>query len=405
MSATRSSRIFFIGNRFLIAYLAFLGAFAPLSTDMYLPALPRMAEKLAASNELVGYTISFFLFFFAFSMLVWGPLSDKYGRRPILIAGSLIFVFSSAAIALSDSITSILIGRCVQACGAGAMSAISLTIVRDVMRGSLMEKIVSMMQAVGILAPMLAPVIGGVLLYFTSWCGIFWCLAICGLLALAGALLLKETSPCGSDDSIFIVFSRIGKVLQIRAFLWPLLLFSAMAMPFMSYLGVSTFIYQDWFDTSPQGYSMFFAFNAAISILGPCLHIAVFRHFKREAVISGHLFAMFFFGLVIIFFGKNGPWFYALLFAPITFCGAALRPPATIIMMQAIHRDNGVVASLINCGGLLFGSLSMLIAQLNFWPNPVLATGFISAVISGLCVFGWNLLVKQNKANRVHSDE
>ena len=99
-------KVFAPGNRWLVAYLAFLSAFAPLSTDMYLPALPHMTQALQTTDALSSLSISCFLLLFGASMLFWGPLSDKYGRKPVLYAGALLYVVSSLflALALAQSI-------------------------------------------------------------------------------------------------------------------------------------------------------------------------------------------------------------------------------------------------------------------------------------------------------------
>lgn len=385
----KHGRIFYPGNRFLILYLSFLSAFAPISTDMYLPALPSMARAFAASNELISYTISGFILVFAISMLIWGPLSDRFGRRPVLFTGSLIYTVASSAICLTDSMAALLIWRCVQALGSGAACAMSLAVVKDVLRGESMEKIVTIMQATVIIAPITAPVLGGWLLIFISWRGIFWCFALCGLLTFAGTFALKETNTRRGRASLLATFRRMWPVLRQRRFLWPLLIFSAISMPFMSYLAVSAFIFQDQFQCSAQTYSLFFAFNALASLCGPIAHMTLFRHLPRTAVLTGHLLVMCLSGCALILLGGTGPWVFALLFAPISFCGSAMRAPATVLMMESIQGDNGIVASLINCCGLLFGALSMMLAALSFWPGPVLASGCISAFVSGLCLVAW----------------
>lgn len=382
--------VFAPGNRYLIAFLAFLSAFAPVSTDMYLPALPAMAGELNSTHELVALTISLFLFVFALSMLLWGPLSDRFGRRPVLLAGSAVFIFSSIGIALSQDMGALLAWRSLQALGSGAASAMSMAIVKDVLRGSMMERVVSLMQAGMILAPMLAPVLGGIVLMFTGWRGIFWCLALFGMLAFAGGLALRETRPANEGQaSMLRTFGRIGAVLEQPRFARPLLLFSVMSMPFMSFLAVSSFIYQGSFGISPQAYSLFFAFNATASLCGPISHIYIFRRLDRYRLIAAYLGLMCVAGLLLFFFGRSGPWAFALLFLPVTFCGSAMRPPSTVIMLQSIEGDNGVVASLINCGALFFGSLSMLIASLGVWPDPVTAVAVISTLVSGACFFFW----------------
>ena len=384
-----SNRIFRFGNRYLVAFLAFLGAFAPISTDMYLPALPSMAINLHTSNDMVAASISLFMLSFAISMLFWGALSDKYGRRPVLFAGLALYVISSAAIALAESIWPLLFWRCVQAIGSGAVCSLSLAIVKDIMRGERMEKMVGIMQAATVLAPLTAPLIGGVMLLWTSWRGIFWCLALCGLLALLGVFALAETSPKKREISLLATFGRMGFVLRNRHFRNPLLLFSAMSMPFFSYLATSAFIYQDGFGLDAQVYSLFFALNASCSLLGPLSFIYWLRHYPRNRVITAQLAAISLFGFALLFFGSLGPWWFALLFAPITYCGSALRPPSTVLMMTANEGDNGIVASLISCGGLLGGSLSMFVATLGIWANPVFAVGTIAVVVAGIGLLFW----------------
>lgn len=392
------NRLFYPGNRFLILYLSFLSAFAPISTDMYLPALPSIARTFATTNELASATISTFMLVFAVSMLFWGPVSDRYGRKPVLLAGSVLYIVSSIAICLTDSIGGLLAWRGVQAVGSGAASAMSLAIVKDVLRGGSMEKVVTIMQATVIIAPLTAPVLGGWLLLMVDWRGIFLCLALCGGVALVGTLWLRETNPRRGGLTLGATFRRMGVALGNRNFLYPLLIFSAMSMPFMSYLAVSAFIFQDTFGVSAQEYSLFFALNAGASLLGPFLHMGIFRHWNRSRVLAGHLSAMCLAGVALIFMGGHGPWTFALLFAALTLFGSALRAPSTVLMMESIEGDNGIVSSLINCTGLLFGALSMLLASLSVWPGAILAVGCISTFVSGLCVAAWLILARRRAA-------
>ena len=384
-----SNRIFLPGNQYLIIFLTYLSSFAPLSTDMYLPALPIMAKSLHTTDELVTYSMTSFFLIYAFASLFWGPVSDKYGRKKVLVYGSLIYILACVWIAMTDSIWWLLFMRGMQAIGCAAASAMSLAIIKDVLKGRMMEKIVSFMQAAHILAPLCAPLIGGLLLYVTTWRGVFWAQALCGAISLAGAYCLKETRRCRESLTLGKAFLRMKAVLANRDFLKPWLLFSAMTMPFMSYLAVSTFVYQQQFSLSPQAFSLFFALNAAFSLAAPLAHLYWFSHSSRARVISLELLGACVFGILIFCLGSLGPWWFACLMLPVTFCGGALRPPSTVIMMEANKGDNGAVSALIQCGALLFASFSMFLAPLAFWPNPVIAIGTIAALVSGICFLGW----------------
>lgn len=387
-------RIYAAGNRLLFVYLAFLSAFAPLSTDMYLPALPVMAENYKVGNGLISLSISLFLLIFGTSMLFWGPMADRHGRRPILLCGSIIFIISSAFIAISETVMTLFIWRCIQATGAGASSCVALAIVKDILRGRSMEKALSWMQAATILAPMIAPVLGGAALLFFSWRGIFWLLTCCGCIAFLGALPLRETARKNKLSSSLDNFKRIYQVLQIKKFRDALLLFSMSAMPFMSFLAVSAFIYQDQFGQTPQVYSLFFAFNAFSTLLGPFTHIYFLSGRERNRVIFWQFALMSFSGLIICLIGGLNMWLFAFFFALISFSGSAMRPPSTVLIMECIHGDNGVVASLINFGHVLFGSLAMFLAAFSFWPSPSLAVGAIAFIISTFCTIWWHIIGK-----------
>lgn len=387
-------------NRRLIAYLAFLSAFAPLSTDMYLPALPRITELLHTSASLAGFSISGFLLLFACSTLVWGSLSDVWGRRPVLLAGILLYIVSSAACALAENISQLLMCRGGQAVGSGAISAVALAVVKDVLHGDSLERIVAWIQTVTILAPMLAPVAGGALLMITEWRGVFWCLMGFGLLALAGICVMPETLPFSTPGGVKHALGRVAAVLRHRNFRRLLLLFSATNMPFLAYLAVSSYVFQRTFGLSAQQYSLFFAFNAVMSIAGPLLHTRIFRHRSLRLVIAVYLVLIALAGGLLCIFGTTGACVFALLCAPTAFCVCAARISSTVLLLNQLNSDNGTVAALVNSGGLLCGSLAMLFCTLPIWSDYATALGVIALVVGGLSLPAWLILSRDGVAAR-----
>lgn len=394
----KSDSIFVFGQGALICYLAFLSAFVPLSTDLYLPALPSLASYFNASPELTNLTLSCFMLLYALSMLVWGPLSDKYGRRPILLIGLAIYMLGSVGSALSLNIWHLLSGRCLQALGSGAVSAVAMAIVKDAFKGRVMESVLTWIQTMTVLAPMLAPVLGGILLTVTTWRGIFWALTACGIIAFAGSFALRESLQERTQGSALQSLTRVSYVLRQRGFRSLLLVFSLAAMPFMAYLATSSYIFVDGFQVSPQEYSYYFAANAAFSMLGPILYVRFFRDMPKRRFLAANLAVTALAGLVLIFFGNSGPMLFTLIYLPVTFCGSALRPPSTLLMMNQLDTDNGTVAALIGSAALLFGSLAMLLSALPpmLGMSFITSTGLIAAIVGTLCLAGWLTLDSRN---------
>ena len=183
----------YLGNRGLIALIAVLSAFVPLSIDLYLPALPGMSDYFHVSGDLTNLTLILFFIFFAVGMLLWGPLSEKYGRRPVLLAGLALYIVASAACAISWDIWHLIFFRVLQAIGGSAAFAVATAMVKDVYEGQKQESVLAFVQSMVVISPAIAPVLGAFMLPYTSWRGLFWVLTLIGIVSIIGSLLLVET--------------------------------------------------------------------------------------------------------------------------------------------------------------------------------------------------------------------
>lgn len=145
----------------LVLFITLMNMFIPLSTDLYLPALPTMSTYFHVSSALTNLTLVSFFFFYAVGTLFWGPMSDKYGRKKILLIGTIFYVFASAACAASLNVYMLIAARIVQGIGAGAITAVSMALIKDCFSGKQRETILAIVQSVAGLAPMIAPGFGG----------------------------------------------------------------------------------------------------------------------------------------------------------------------------------------------------------------------------------------------------
>lgn len=181
-----------------VMLLTALTALGPVSTDFYLPSLPSIATYFRVGEAEAQLTLSAFLVGFAVAMLIYGPLSDRLGRKPVLLAGLLIFTLATIGCALAVSIDQLIVARMFQAIGAGAGPVISRAIVRDRFGAGGASRALSYLAAAMALAPAVGPIMGGYLQERFGWQSIFWAIAIYGAVAIACAIFrLPESHPSG----------------------------------------------------------------------------------------------------------------------------------------------------------------------------------------------------------------
>lgn len=381
----------------MITYIAFVNMFVPLSTDVYMPALPDMSDYFSASEFLVSLTLTIFFFVFALSMVLFGPLSDKYGRRPILIFGASIYTVASFACAVSADIYFLLVGRFFQAVGSGALVTVATAVIKDCFRGKVMAKILAITQALGVIAPMVAPLVGGVLLTFTDWRGSFYLLTVLGAINLIVAFLFCETLPEQRryHGGVFNSLTLLLEVGKKKYFMAALIMFSLLSMPFMAYLSAASFIYIENFGLTAQEFSYFFAANSAASIAGPMLYLKLKNFMSNVGILRlCYLIAMTS-GILVLSVGKMQAVMFLLAFLPFTAIGAVARPFAMQILLLEAKENVGTASSIINFVPTLFGSLGMMLGTMP-WSNFIDGLGIIITTSTALSITLW-ILIRRGK--------
>ena len=384
----------YLGKTGLILFIAMMNMFIPLSTDLYLPALPSMSEVWQVPTALTNLTLVAFFFFYAVGTLFWGPMSDKYGRKKILQTGAAIYTAASMTCALSMNVYMLIAARVVQGIGAGAITSVSMALVKDCFSGRQRETILAIVQTVSGLAPMLAPVVGAILLLFVDWRGSFWVLTGAGLVCLIMSVLYQETLPENEkfEGSVIGSIGRLFAVGRNVSFIVPCFIFSMYNLAFMGYISMSSYIYVDYFGLSEQVYSYFFAANAGLSMLGPMLYVKFFsRASKKKFAFS--CFAIYAVcGFAIMTIGGLAPFLFWLGFAPFSLTGTITRPFSTNIMLDQQDGDTGSASSLISGVATVFGSVGMV--TVSMFSNPVMGLGTIICITGIVSLAGGTLLVK-----------
>jgi MFS transporter, DHA1 family, multidrug resistance protein len=383
----------YLGTTGLVIFIAILSAFVPLSTDLYLPALPGMSAYFGTSADRINLTLTAFFIFYALGTLIWGPLSDHYGRKPILISGLGVYIIASAFCALMRSVDGLIWCRIFQALGGSAAGAVATAIVKDVYSGKKRESVLAIVQSMVTISPAVAPVLGAFMLKIFSWRGVFWSLTAIGFVALVGSLLFEESIPQRTSGVLLQSLGHLGKVLQNRGFAYLLVLFSLGVISVMAFIASSTYIYQDGFHLSSQVYSYYFSLNALGMIAGPMLYLWLSRRFHAENIIWSCFITIAASGLLICIFGNLQPWIFALCMLPATVAGSCIRPPSTNMMLEQQKGDTGAVSSLMGCTGLLMGSLGMQLISLP-WSNTIITLGIMTFSTATISLLAWPFVLR-----------
>ena len=243
-----------------ILFLSGLMAFTSLSTDIYLPAMPMMAAQLHGDAEL---TTTGFLIGFALAQLVWGPISDRLGRRTPLFIGMVLFIIGSAGCALSTTIDQIVFWRVFQALGACTGPMLARAMVRDLFARTRAAQMLSTLTIVMAIAPIIGPLMGGQMIRVTSWHAIFWLLAGIGLVMLLALRWLPETLPPErrQQGSPLKAFHHYGQLLRNRIFMRYTLSLTCYYVAAYAFITGSPDVYIRYFGVEPQHYGWLFAVN------------------------------------------------------------------------------------------------------------------------------------------------
>jgi DHA1 family bicyclomycin/chloramphenicol resistance-like MFS transporter len=358
-------------NNFILIIL--LAAFPPLSTDMYLPAIPTLCTlwgiTLAQANlSLVAFFVSFSVF-----LLLHGPLADRFGRRPVLMGGISLYIAGSLLCSGAASITILVLARILQACGAAAGSAMALALTKDLYRGNERKKILAYIGVLIPLCPMMAPSIGALMLKYVSWRSIFLAQAILTLPALYGSFRLKETLIVkhAGTGGVLAALKRYGRLTRNGAYMVYTLAFSMTGLSFFAFLGGSSDIYIRSFGMTEQVYSLYFAFNALALMLGSLFCARVLVNVASRRILFVSLVGMFFSTGILLILGKATPANFALsMFAYSLFLGMS-RPISNHLILKQVQRDTGTASSLLTFFNFLCAAIAMELISPNWSSKPM----------------------------------
>lgn len=343
---------------FLIVFLGMLSAFGPFVTDMYLPTLPSMAEIFSTTPSLVQMGLATSMLGLAVGQIFFGPLSDKYGRRRILLAAMILFAVSTVVSIYSPTIEFFNVCRFVQGLGGAGGIVLSRSISTDCYSGRELAKTMAIIGAVNGIAPVTAPVIGGLVSEAVGWQGIFWILFALGAILIVMCMAFNESLPRelrhkGSVASLMLAFPGL---LRQKYFLVYVMMFAFANGVLFAYISSAAFIIQNHFGFSELTFAVIFGINA----LGIGIGSALSLKFKRmsSAAIFGATGISVMAILQLICNSLSGQFivFEILMFLILIFTGYIFTAATTLAMDEG--RDHiGAASAIFGATGFLFGGI------------------------------------------------
>ncbi|MDX1892661.1 multidrug effflux MFS transporter [Mycolicibacterium sp. 050158] len=380
----------------MVVVLGLLVALGPLTIDMYLPSLPRIAQDYTVSSSVVQLTLTGTLAGLALGQLIVGPLSDSLGRRRPLMAGIVLHMLASLLCLVAPNIVVLGIARGLQGMGAAAAMVVAIAIVGDLFADSVAATVMSRLMLVLGVAPVVAPSLGAAVLLRFSWHWVFAVLVVlAGLLLLLAALALPETLPTSHRRPLRVggILGTYGELLRDKRFV-ILVLVAALGMSgLFAYVAGASFVLQGRYGLDQQSFALVFGAGAIALIGATQFNVVLLRRFTPQTITVWALVASVFSGAVFVALAASGVGGIYAFVVPVWAVLAAMGlviPNAPALALTRHPDAAGTAAALL--GAAQFGLGAAVAPLVGVLGNDELAlaavmtTGSVVALLALLAV-------------------
>lgn len=381
-----------------IGFLALLTATPALATDMYLSAIPTIAHQWDASESVIG--LSLVLWFVAFSifLLVWGPISDRWGRRPVLITGLLVFVAASFLCAASSNPFELISYRILQGIGAAAPSTMTMAICRDRFEGAMRQKVLGFIGVVMPVIPMIAPTIGAGVMAVASWRWIFVVQASLAAVSFFLSVHFEETAVLDRERGLVESFLRYGRLLTNGRFVAANTTMGLALGPLFGFIAFSPILYQKIFSLSEIAFALLFGANALAAMVGAGLCVRLAPRISQFRLLTLSFVGILAAAIGILAVGHLHAYGFAALMAIVSTCIGLSRPLCNHLVLEQVTQDIGAASSFLVFYQGMVGAVCMWFVCLP-WASPIAAFGILVLSLSAVILFVWPFLASALKSH------
>lgn len=370
---------------FLLIFLGLMSAFGPFLTDMYLPTLPTMVHDFNTSETLVQFSLTMGMIGLAIGQVFFGQMSQKWGRRPILLASMLLFIVAAIASVFSTNINFFLVCRLFQGLGGAGGIVLARSICTDCYTGRNLAKMMAIVGAINGIAPATAPVIGGLLAKSMGWQGIFMVLTALGVVLFVMSLVFKETLPRDKrfTGSLLATFSDYPKVCSIKRFVMLVVAYGFASGCLFAYISSAPFIIQNHFEFNEIWFAVIFGVNSVFIGLGSGMALR-FKSLERAMTVGALGMAIFAILQLFGVFVYNTFVIYEATTLCLLFCLGMVFTTSTSMAMDQGRKYTGAAAAIVGAIGFVFGGVVSPIVGLGVIQITTACTLIACSVISFL---------------------
>ncbi len=361
----------------IVFILGLLAMLMPLSIDMYLPALPVIAEQFGVPAGSAQMTLSTYILGFAFGQLLYGPMADSLGRKPVVLGGTLVFAGAAAACAMAQSIDHLIVMRFFHGLAAAAASVVINALMRDIYPKEEFSRMMSFVMLVTTVAPLVAPMVGGAVLVWFSWHAIFWLLALAALLASAMIFFfIKETLPAEHRQKFHIrtTLGNFASLFRHKRVLSYMLASGFSFAGMFSFLSAGPFVYIELNHVSPQHFGYYFALNVIFIFVLTMINSRFVRRVGALNMFRIGLWIQFVMAvwMVVTAFFDMGFWTLVIGIAAFVGCISIVASNAMAVILDEFPHMAGTASSLAGTFrfgiGAIVGALLSLATFTTAWP-------------------------------------
>jgi MFS transporter, DHA1 family, multidrug resistance protein len=378
-------------EKYYVFFLAMIAAIPAMSTDMYVAAISQIAILWQVPESKVALSLVLWFVSFSVFLLILGPLSDKLGRRRILLAGLAVFIVSSFLCAMAAGVYQLIIFRILQGASAAAPSSMCMAICRDKFDGNRRKHVLAYIGIILSVMPMVAPLIGASLMRYMSWRMIFVVQALLSIFALVISFNYKETLKSPALCTTIKVLARYGNLIKNTNYLFSNMTMGLILGPFYGFITFSAIVYMKIFGLDPLHFSMLFALNAFMSMSGAYTCTRLTRYITDLRLLTICFLGCLCGGLGIVFFGHIHYLAFAAPMCLYTFCCGLSRPLSNNIILEQVTTDIGSASSFIVFYQFIIGAACMALVARQ-WQNPVFAFGLLAVSVPLFILCCWPFL-------------